>query len=47
MIVGAGIAHNFGMASAPTGLGPHGVAAVVVGLAVCLFVGFTMRQTAK
>jgi hypothetical protein len=47
MIVGAGIAHNFGMASAPAGLGPHGVAAVIVGMAVCLFIGFTMRQTAK
>jgi hypothetical protein len=47
MIVGAGIAHNFGMASAPAGLGPHGMAAVVTGMAVCLFIGFTMRQTAK
>ena len=44
MIVGAGISHNFGMASSPDGIGPHGVAAVVVGLAVCLFIGFTMRQ---
>ncbi len=46
MIVGAGFAHNFGMASSPSGIGPHGVAAVVVGLAVCLFIGFTMRQKA-
>lgn len=43
MIVGAGFAHNFGLASSPDGVGPHGVAAVVVGLAVCLFIGFTMR----
>ena len=43
MIVGAGISHNFGMASSPDGIGPHGIAAVVVGLAVCLFIGFTMR----
>ncbi|MFO7706724.1 MAG: YedE family putative selenium transporter [Desulfobacterales bacterium] len=44
MIVGAGISHNFGMASSPDGIGPHGIAAVVVGLAVCVFIGFTMRQ---
>ena len=44
MIVGAGIAHNFGLASSPNGLGPHGVAAVLVGFAVCLFIGFTMRK---
>ncbi len=46
MIVGAGFAHNFGMASSPSGIGPHGIAAVVVGLAVCLFIGFSMRQKA-
>ncbi len=44
MIVGAGISHNFGLASSPSGIGPHGVEAVVVGLAVCLFIGFTMRK---
>jgi hypothetical protein len=43
MIVGAGISHNFGMASSPEGIGPHGIAAVVVGLLTCLFIGFTMR----
>ncbi len=43
MIVGAGISHNFGMASSPDGIGPHGIAAVVVGLLACLFIGFTMR----
>lgn len=46
MIVGAGFSHNFGMASSPEGIGPHGIAAVVVGLAVCLFIGFTMRKVA-
>jgi len=45
MIVGAGIAHNFGLASSPAGVGPHGIAAVVIGLLVCLFIGFTMRRT--
>ena len=44
MIVGAGFAHNFALASSPKGVGPHGIAAVVVGLAVCLFIGFTMRK---
>jgi hypothetical protein len=43
MIVGAGISHNFGMASSPDGIGPHGIAAVVVGLLACWFIGFTMR----
>ena len=46
MIVGAAFAHNFGLASSPNGVGPHGIAAVVIGLAVCLFIGFTMRKKA-
>ncbi len=44
MIVGAAFAHNFGLASSPSGLGPHGMAAVFTGLVVCLFIGFTMRK---
>jgi hypothetical protein len=44
MIVGAGLAHNFGLASSPKGVGPHGIAAVIIGLLVCLFIGFTMRK---
>jgi YedE family putative selenium metabolism protein len=46
MIVGAGFAHNFGLASSPKGIGPHGMAAVVIGLLVCIFIGFTMRKKA-
>lgn len=46
MIVGAGIAHNFGLASSPQGIGPHGMAAVIVGFIVCLVIGFTMRMRA-
>ena len=46
MIVGAGFAHNFGLASSPRGIGPHGIAAVVIGMLVCLFIGFTMRKKA-
>ena len=44
MIVGAAFAHNFGLASSPNGVGVHGIASVVIGLIVCLFIGFTMRQ---
>jgi YedE family putative selenium metabolism protein len=46
MIAGAAFAHNFGLASSPKGIGPHGIAAVVVGVLVCLFIGFTMRKKA-
>lgn len=44
MIVGAGIAHNFGLASSATGVGPYGIPAVGIGFAVCLFIGLTMRN---
>ena len=44
MIVGAAFSHNFGLASSPKGVGPHGIAAVIVGILVCLFIGFTMRK---
>ena len=46
MIVGAGFAHNFATASSPAGPGLWGPASVVAGLAVCLVIGFTMRQKA-
>ena len=44
MIVGAGIAHNFGLASSTTGVGSYGIPAVVIGFLVCLFIGLTMRK---
>lgn len=44
MIVGAAISHNFSLASSPQGIGTHGMAAVIIGLLVCLFIGFTMRK---
>jgi YedE family putative selenium metabolism protein len=44
MIAGAAFSHNFGLASSPKGLGPHGIAAVIVGFAVCLFIGFAMKK---
>jgi len=43
MIVGAAVAHNFGLAGSPTGIGPHSIAAVITGLIVCLFIGFSFR----
>lgn len=46
MIVGAAFAHNFSLASSPKGLGAHGIAAWVVGMAFCLLIGFTMRKKA-
>ncbi|MBM9520331.1 YedE-related selenium metabolism membrane protein [Desulforhopalus vacuolatus] len=44
MIAGAAVAHNFGLASSPKGVGPHGIAAVFVGLVICLCIGFFMRR---
>jgi len=44
MIVGAGISHNFGLASSATGVGPYGIPAVIIGFLVCLFIGLTMRK---
>jgi hypothetical protein len=44
MISGAAVSHNFGLASSPQGVGPYGIAAVIISLAVLLFIGFTMRQ---
>jgi hypothetical protein len=44
MIVGAAFSHNFGLASSAAGVGPYGIPAVIIGLLVCLFIGFTMRK---
>ncbi|VEN74912.1 putative Membrane protein [Candidatus Desulfarcum epimagneticum] len=44
LIAGAAFSHNFGLASSPKGLGPHGMAAVIIGLCVCLAIGFFMRE---
>ncbi|CAN2040070.1 Membrane protein containing DUF395, YeeE/YedE [Candidatus Magnetomoraceae bacterium gMMP-15] len=44
MIVGAAFSHNFNLASSPKGLGTHGIAAFIVGLIFCLFVGFIMTK---
>ncbi len=52
MITGAGLSHNFALAGAPDnvaqgtvgGIGAYGMVAVVLGLAVCTAIGFTMRD---
>ena len=47
MGAGASFSHNFGLASSAKGVGPHGIAAVVIGLVICIIIGFTMiRRTA-
>ena len=40
LILGAAVAHNFGLASSATGIGPHGMLGALGGLAVCLAIGF-------
>lgn len=44
MIMGAAVAHNFGLASSAAGATSAGIAAVAIGLASCLVIGFTMRE---
>lgn len=54
MIVGAGVAHNFTLAGKPDkivdgvlqvgGISTAGMTAVAIGLIVCFFIGFTMRD---
>jgi YedE family putative selenium metabolism protein len=54
MITGAAFAHNFALAGVPDavvegatevgGIGPFGMAAVVLGLVVCVVIGLTMRE---
>jgi len=46
MIVGAGIAHNFSIASSAKGVGAFGPAAVIIGIIFCLIIGFAMREKA-
>ncbi len=41
MIIGAAVAHNFGLASSPQGVGPNGIAGLAVAMGICLFIGLT------
>jgi YedE family putative selenium metabolism protein len=45
-LAGAAIAHNFMLASSPAGVGTWGPAAVVIGWAFCIAIGFLMREKA-
>ncbi|OGD33407.1 hypothetical protein A2V94_08270 [Candidatus Atribacteria bacterium RBG_16_35_8] len=47
MIVGAGFAHNFAMASSAQGPGLWGPASVIIGLIICLIIGFSMSDLMK
>ncbi len=57
MITGAGFAHNFGLAAKPDamvegvlkvgGISPNGQIAVILGLALCIILGFVMRERWK
>jgi len=47
MILGAGFAHNFATASSPKGPGFWGPASVIVGLIICLVIGFSMSDLGK
>jgi len=44
MVVGAGFAHNFSMASSGAGPGAFGPSATIVGILFCLAIGFLMRE---
>lgn len=44
MIIGAAFAHNFSLASSPSGVGTYGPVAVLVGILYCLGVGFLMKE---
>jgi uncharacterized protein len=45
MIVGAGFAHNFSIASSPNGVGAFGPLAVIGGLVILIVLGLTMRES--
>jgi len=44
LLFGAAFDHNFNLASSPKGIGTYGVSAVIIGLVVCVLIGFTMRE---
>ncbi len=44
MIVGAGFAHNFSIASSTSGTGAFGPVTVIVGVVICIIIGLTMRE---
>ncbi|MFC1595860.1 YedE family putative selenium transporter [Candidatus Margulisiibacteriota bacterium] len=46
MLSGAAFAHNFALAASPAGVGINGQLAVMVGIVICLVIGFTLREQA-
>ncbi len=44
MLVGAALAHNFGVAASPAGIGPNSAVATIIGLVVCLGIGFVQSK---
>ena len=45
MLVGAGVAHTFSMASSTAGPGAFGPFVVITGLVICIIIGLTMRES--
>ncbi|MDR1044164.1 MAG: YedE-related selenium metabolism membrane protein [Candidatus Adiutrix sp.] len=46
LMAGAAMAHNWGLASSGAGIGPHGLAAVVGGLVITVFIAILFREKA-
>ena len=46
MLAGAAMAHNLGTASSGAGIGPYGMHATVIGLVICLAIGFAHTRKA-
>jgi len=44
MLLGAAVAHNFGLASTPKGIGEYGAVATLIGIGYTLLVGFVMTK---
>ncbi len=44
MLVGAALAHNFGIAASPAGIGPNSAIATIFGLIMCLLIGFMQTK---
>ncbi len=47
MLLGAAIAHNFGLASSPKGIGEYGAVATLIGIGYTLIVGYVMSKPSK
>ena len=43
-IAGAAVAHNFAISASASGINDWSIAAVIIGLAFCIIIGFTMQK---